>query len=160
MAAPQDHLDKMDISATSILSTASMAAKKSSKSLELATSTIRAPPHAYAHLQLLSSSPNGPASDGEQLDALQVKSYCLAALKQFLGLHGSAISFDILKVEGCEGWVRVPRDDLAAFAAAVTAWQGTSSSHGGQHVTLRLIGCSDWLGTLVGRDGEDRVWSG
>ncbi|KXJ92872.1 hypothetical protein Micbo1qcDRAFT_160712, partial [Microdochium bolleyi] len=114
MAATQSHQDKMDISTTSVLSTiSSTAAKKSSKSLELATSTIRAPPHAYIHLQLLSSSP--PSGLEEQIDALQVKSYCSAALKQFLGLHGTAISFDILKVEDSEGWIRVSRDDLAAF---------------------------------------------
>ncbi|KAH7033002.1 uncharacterized protein B0I36DRAFT_361736 [Microdochium trichocladiopsis] len=167
----------MDISATTILTTTSATSSapppppKASKTLELASRTIRAPPHAYIHLQLLTSSATSSSSSvahvvaedddagqDEQLDALQVKSYCSAALKQFLGLHGSAIPFDILKVEGSHGWIRVPRDDLAAFAAAITAWSGTSS--GGQHVTLRLKGCSDWLGTLVGRDGEDRVWSG
>ncbi|RYP12638.1 hypothetical protein DL767_011173 [Monosporascus sp. MG133] len=137
--------------------------KKSQKYHELATSTISAPPWAYAHLELVSSSTiittsGGTGAGGEELDALQARSYCAAALKQFLGVRGTAIPLDVLKVEGAECWLRLPRDDLGAFAAAVTAWQGTTQS--GCHSTLRIRGCSDWLGTLVGRQTQDRLWTG
>ena len=67
------------------------------------------------------------------------------------------MSVDVLKTEGNRCWVRVPAPDLAAFAAAVTAWSGTSD--GGERVVLRLLKCSDWLGCMVGRDGQEEVWS-
>lgn len=136
---------------TSISSTA--AASKSHKAQELATCTIRAPPFSYAHLEAQRNS-----AEPLELDAIQVRSFCSAALKQFLGISGQAISIDILKVDGPSCWLRIPRDDLSAFAAAITAWQGTYE--GGTHSTLRIKGCSDWLGSLVGRDGEEQLWRG
>ncbi|KAI1438778.1 hypothetical protein GGR50DRAFT_637791 [Xylaria sp. CBS 124048] len=123
---------------------------KVKKSHQLATSTIRSPPHAYAHLEL-SSSPD------VQLDVIQVRSYCTAALTQFLGTTGVAIALDILKVEGRRCWLRVPRDDLGAFAAAIVAWQGTTLD--GVRCTFRVRGCSDWLGALVGQEDEERLWT-
>ncbi|KAL7797483.1 hypothetical protein V8C37DRAFT_369622 [Trichoderma ceciliae] len=123
------------------------------KSHNLLTCTIKTPPFSYAHLELLTDPPDA----GVELDNLQVKSYCTAALRQFLGLTGSAIFLDILKVEGSECWVRVPRDDLGSFAAALTAWKGTSD--GGIRCLLRIKQCSDWLGMMVGSDGQDRLWN-
>ena len=87
-----------------------------------------------------------------------VKSYCTAALRQFLGLTGEAIPIDILKAQGQEGWVRMPRQDLSHFAAAITAWKG--STDGDTHYILRLKQCADWLGLLVGRAGQDQKWEG
>lgn len=92
-----------------------------------------------------------------ELDNLQVKSYCTAALRQFLGLTGVAIPLDVLKVEASACWVRVPRDDLGAFAAALTAWKG--SSDGGVEFLLRVKQCSDWLGAMVGSHGQDELWN-
>ncbi|KAK6833660.1 hypothetical protein PG987_008354 [Apiospora arundinis] len=92
-----------------------------------------------------------------ELDALQVRSYCTAALQQFLGIAGTAISIDILKVDGADCWLRIPRDNLGAFSAAITAWRGTNEN--GVHVTFQIKGCSDWLGSLVGRVGQDTLWS-
>ncbi|KAL7625099.1 hypothetical protein AAE478_004313 [Parahypoxylon ruwenzoriense] len=128
-------------------------ASKAKKPHELVTATIRAPRYSYAHLEVFSGS-----TQPDELDALQVRSYCTSALKQFLGVTGVGIPLDILKVEGRECWLRLPRDDLGAFSAAITAWQG--SFQNGVHSSLRIRGCSDWLGALVGRDGEDRLWSG
>ncbi|KAI1131937.1 hypothetical protein F5Y10DRAFT_232284 [Nemania abortiva] len=129
-------------------------APKVNKSYELAKSVIKAPPYSYAHLEILNAE---PSSKGGDLDALQVKSYCTAALKQFLGATGMAIHLDILKVEGQSCWLRVPRDDLGAFAAAITAWQGTTQD--GIHSVFRIRGCSDWLGALVGQQDEWRLWT-
>lgn len=92
-----------------------------------------------------------------QLDMLQVKSYCTSALRQFLGLTGVAIPLDILKVDGTHCWVRVPRQDLAPFTAAITAWNGTDED--GTQCLLRVKQASDWLGTMVGTDGQDRLWN-
>ncbi|PKS05373.1 hypothetical protein jhhlp_008747 [Lomentospora prolificans] len=127
--------------------------QKAKKSAEIRTHTIRSAPFSYAHLELSSSD---PASHQPELDDLQVRSYCASALARFLGDTGSAIPVDLLKVRGNRAWVRVPSPDLAAFAAAVTAWPGTTD--GGARVVLRLLQCSDWLGCMVGRDGQEDVW--
>ncbi|KAI0381855.1 hypothetical protein F5Y04DRAFT_61199 [Hypomontagnella monticulosa] len=142
--------DKADLS---LAGTSGAAVTKVKKSHELVTATIRAPPYSYAHLQL-----SGASANPGTLDALQVRSYCTSALKQFLGTTGVGIPLDILKVDEKDCWLRVPRDDLGAFSAAITAWQG--SYQDGVHSSLRIRGCSDWLGSLVGRDGEDELWTG
>ncbi|QYT05868.1 hypothetical protein H0G86_012746 [Trichoderma simmonsii] len=123
------------------------------KSQELLTCIIKTPPFSYVHLELLTNPPDAAV----ELDNLQVKSYCTAALRQFLGLTGTAIPLDVLKVEGSECWVRVPREDLGSFAAALTAWKGTSD--GGIESLLRIKQCSDWLGAMVGSHGQDRLWN-
>lgn len=122
------------------------------KSHDILTCTVKAPLFSYAHLELVTDS-----AEAVVLDNLQLKSFCSAALRQFLGLTGTAISIDILKVQGQHGWVRVPRPDLASFAAALTAWKGTSE--GGTQCFLRVWQCSDWLGTMVGSDGQDQTWN-
>ncbi|CAI4210356.1 unnamed protein product [Parascedosporium putredinis] len=125
---------------------------KRQKSTEIRTHTIRSPPFAYAHLELSSSSPSAaePA-----MDALQARSYCASALTRFLGDTGSAVSVDVLRVRANRCWVRVPAPDLAAFSAAITAWPGTTD--GGERVALKILQCSDWLGCMVGRDGQGDV---
>lgn len=125
------------------------------KSHDLLSCTIREQPHSYAHLELVSDTPQEDGNIG--LDNLQVKSFCTAALRQFLGLTGAAIPIDILKVQGKKCWVRVPQPDLGAFAAAITAWKGTTEN--GPHHMLRLLQCSDYLGTIVGSNGQDELWN-
>lgn len=122
------------------------------KAHDILTCTIKNPPYSYAHLELVTST-----TQPESLDELQVKAYCTAALRQFLGLTGQAMFLDILKVEGGDCWVRVPRDDLGSFAAAITAYKGTVED--GVERVLRLKQCSDWLGAMVGNDGQDRIWN-
>ncbi|RDA85096.1 hypothetical protein CP532_3098 [Ophiocordyceps camponoti-leonardi (nom. inval.)] len=124
-------------------------------SRELLTCTIKSPPFSYAHLELATD--NDVDDDALELDNLQVKSYCTAALRQFLGLTGVAIPVDILSVRGRQCWVRVPRQDLGSFAAAVTAWNGVTES--GSHRLLRIKRCSDWLGVMVGVDGQEQLWN-
>ncbi|KAF9881326.1 hypothetical protein CkaCkLH20_01476 [Colletotrichum karsti] len=125
------------------------------KSYELLTCTVKTPPFSYAQLELVSDAPR--ASDVTPLDNLQVRSYCNAALKQFLGATGAAIPIDILKVEAGDCWLRVPRQDLSPFAAAITAWAGVSEQ--GYRRMLRVKQCSDYLGAMVGADGQDKLWS-
>lgn len=122
------------------------------KSHDILTCTIKEPPFSYVHLELVSD-----RSGAVTLDNLQVKSYCTAALRQLLGLTGQAISLDILKVEDSHAWVRVPRPDLGSFSAAITSWSGTSDD--GAQVSLQVRQCADWLGAMVGADGQDRLWN-
>ncbi|PHH62182.1 hypothetical protein CDD81_7376 [Ophiocordyceps australis] len=123
----------------------------SSPSHEILTCTIKQPLFSYAHLELLSESGTPPP-----LDNLQVKAYCSAALRQFLGLSGAAVSIDILAIHGAECWIRVPYDCLGSFAAALTAWRGTLED--GSQCVLRVKRCSNWLGTMVGAEGQERLW--
>lgn len=121
-----------------------------SRGHELTSLTIKTPPFAYAHLELQSSA---APSTNIDIDALTIRANLTSALTQFLGLSGSAISVDVLKIEGRECWVRVPRADLAVFVAAVGGWVV-----GG--VGWRVRGKGNWLGGLLARRGEERVWSG
>ena len=115
----------------------------------LSSFTIRNPPWSYITLQLLTqanlstiatvstinsnsinatSTPSKPnphqRTQGPILDELTIHLNLQAALRQFLGLHGTAISFDILKIEGQNIWIRVPREDASAVVAAVGGWIG------------------------------------
>ncbi|KAG7289019.1 hypothetical protein NEMBOFW57_005380 [Staphylotrichum longicolle] len=101
------------------------------------TLTLKNPPFAYAHLTLLNpptttSSASSSTAPTHTLDALQVRSYLTTALRQFLGDTGAAIPVDILRLEPHAAWVRVPRADLAAFAAGVTAFGGITGTGKGR----------------------------
>lgn len=121
------------------------------KTRELTTTTIKSPPFSYLHLST-STSPTTTS-----LDALQVRSYCASATRQFLGTTGAAIPVDVLSVTGGgDAWVRVPRGDLGAFAGAITAYGGTSLEAG--VMVMRVKACGDWLGSLVGGEGEGGGW--
>lgn len=75
---------------------------------------------AYTHLSLATDS-----SEAIRFDEIQVIAYCNAALQQFLGLTGLAIRMEIVKADGTNFWVRVPRGDGNKFNAAITAYRGT-----------------------------------
>lgn len=126
-------------------------------SYDILTCTVKSPPFSYIHLQLITSPDLAASSQQPVLDNLQLKSYCTSALRQFLGLTGAAVPIDILKLQGADGWVRLPRADLSLFTAAVTAWRGEVEE--GELRVLRVIQCSDWLGSMVGHDGQDRLWN-
>ena len=131
---------------------------------ELASCTVRSPPFAYAHLSAVTEpGPGqgpGPGSAMDLdagLDALQVRAYCTSALRQFLGDTGAAVSVDILALDSTDCWVRVPQQDLSAFAAAITAYSGLPRGAGVTTV-LRLRACGDWLGSLLGRTEQQELW--
>lgn len=96
--------------------------------------SLRNPPWCYIHLQHLAPT----AAPRSQLDAVTAHLHLTAALSSFLGLHGSAIPFDILRLEGRDVWIRVPADDRAALVAAVGGWV----SGGGEG--WRVKGWSHW----------------
>jgi ribonuclease P/MRP protein subunit POP8 len=126
--------------------------QKHLKGHEITTKTIKTPPFSYVHLQLISDS-DGP----KDLDSLTVRSHITAALTQFLGVTGSAISVDILKVEATECWIRVPREDLSPVVAAVGGWIGGNETEG--KVGWRIKGSGNWLSVLVGERGKESIWN-
>ncbi|CAK7264141.1 hypothetical protein SEPCBS119000_000847 [Sporothrix epigloea] len=153
----------MAMADTSIASSTQVAAKlksaKESKTRVLYGSTIGRPPFAYAQIEVISSSDllgGGTDTSQEGLDALQVRSYCDAALKQFLGATGAAMPVDLLKLDGREFWVRVPREDLSLFAAALASWNPVSRN--GTATILRLKASGNWLGSLIGQTEQSSLW--
>lgn len=125
---------------------------KAAKSHEITSRTIKSPAFSYAWLELVSNPFSKIA-----LDDLTVRSYLTASLTQFLGLMGSAISVDLLKVEESECWIRVPRQDLGAVMAGLGSWVGRADSD--REVGWRIKGSSDWLGSLVGGRNAEKLWS-
>jgi ribonuclease P/MRP protein subunit POP8 len=122
------------------------------KGHEIAAKTIKAPSFSYARLELISQST--PQTD---LDELTVRTHITSALTQFLGLTGSAIPVDVLKVEGQVCWIRVPREDLSPVIAAVGGWTG--SAEAGGKVGLRVRASGNWLSTLVGDLDAEKLWN-
>ncbi|KAE9374516.1 hypothetical protein N431DRAFT_503352 [Stipitochalara longipes BDJ] len=122
------------------------------KGQEITTKTIKTPPFSYIHLQLISDSDRV-----KELDSLTVRSHITAALTQFLGVTGSAIFVDILKVERTECWIRIPREDLSPVLAAVGGWVGGSEMEG--KTGWRIKGSGNWLSILVGERGEESIWN-
>ncbi|EAS30519.3 ribonuclease P/MRP protein subunit POP8 [Coccidioides immitis RS] len=127
----------------------------------------RKPEWAYIHLELVTQP---PSSNPEPLDLLTAKTYLTSALSQFLGLSGTAIPFDILKLQaeslpvGAASarrktrntlWIRVPHGDAAALIAAVSSWVGGSSGDGGSSVAWKIRAKGSWLGALVGGTGRE-----
>ncbi|EEP79521.1 predicted protein [Uncinocarpus reesii 1704] len=115
-------------------STSEAGDSKNTNASEVAISfTSRKPEWAYLHLELVTQSPD---AGSEPLDLLTAKTYLTTALSQFLGLSGTAIPIDILKLQLEELptatasarrktrnmlWIRVPHDDAAAVIAAAFA---------------------------------------
>ncbi|GLB06960.1 hypothetical protein AtubIFM57258_002279 [Aspergillus tubingensis] len=113
--------------------------------------TSRTPTWTYLKLQLINNPPTSTTST--PLDPLTARTYLSAALSQFLGLTGTTIPIDILKISppspstssstggksvagggaglGSTVWTRVPRDDAAAVVAALSSWIGGSASASG-----------------------------
>ncbi|KAL2163142.1 hypothetical protein VTH06DRAFT_6978 [Thermothelomyces fergusii] len=146
----------------------------------LATITVRSPPWSYAHLAVANppraAGATSPAPAPAPVpDMLEIRAYLTAALRQFLGDTGAAIPVDILAVGRGDGdgdssgvWVRVPRQDLNLFVGAVTAFAGlpTSSTVGSgqgageERMVLQVRAAGNWLGSLLGRGDEGKLWAG
>lgn len=124
---------------------------------------------------------NPPSTSTSPLDPLTARTYLSAALSQFLGLMGTTIPLDILKVSpppsssssteggktggsGSTVWARVPRDDAAAVVAALSSWIGGSTgtntngggdAAGGSSVAWRVCAKGNYLGALVNGGGRE-----
>ncbi|CAG8958620.1 hypothetical protein HYFRA_00009937 [Hymenoscyphus fraxineus] len=120
----------------------------------LKTLTISRPQFAYIHLSLTTSS---LLKSTTPLDNKTIWSHLHSALTQFLGLTGSAIPIDILRIRSRDVWLRVPRQDRSPVLAAVGGWSGDEE---GVVVGWTVRGAGNWLSGLVARDGEERVWDG
>ncbi|KAI3006977.1 hypothetical protein CBS147346_3435 [Aspergillus niger] len=140
--------------------------------------TSRTPTWTYLKLQLVT---NPPSTSTSPLDPLTARTYLSAALSQFLGLMGTTIPIDILKVSpppssssSTEGgktggsgntvWTRVPRDDAAAVVAALSSWigggtgtntNGGGDAAGGSSVAWRVCAKGNYLGALVNGGGGE-----
>ena len=125
---------------------------RTARGKEIATQTIRTPVFSYIWLELIAAPPNRVP-----LDALTIRTYLTAAFQQFLGLTGSAISVDLLKVEDSECWIRIPREDLSAATAALGGWLGRGDN--ANEVGWRIRGSGNFLGSLVGRSSRENLWN-
>lgn len=144
----------MEVETTTYPSSTSQYHTKSHRGHDITTKTIKTPQFSYACLQLISET---TASIDTSLDAVTVRSYLGSALTQFLGITGSAISIDILKVEGDECWVRVLREDLSPLLAAVGGWVGGPKGEG--KIGWRVKGSENWLSVLIAQGEESHVWN-
>ncbi|EEQ34063.1 conserved hypothetical protein [Microsporum canis CBS 113480] len=155
--------------------------RKSTSAETLVTLTSRRPQWAYLHLELQDNIKNRTqneliqdvntnrvtaASDSitkaPALDPLTAKTYLSAALSQYLGLSGTAIPIDILKIASKANqrnarylWIRLPYDDAAAASAAMSSWIGSESGPGSTDVALRVVARGSRLGALVGGSGKE-----
>ena len=119
--------------------------KRTPKPHILSQLTLRNPPWSYIRLQYLTSSIQTP-----KLDAVTAHLHLTAALSQFLGLHGAAIPFDILKLEGQDAWIRLPHEDSSAVIAAVGGWVSANGEG------WRVKGSSSWDASALSKDsGQD-----
>lgn len=109
--------------------------------------TIRNPPHTYLHLILLTSTLS--SSSQPPVDILTARTYLTSALNQYLGMTGTAIPIDFLKVEGRSVWIRVPREDGVALVGALSQWVGKEGD-----VSWRVKAKGEWLGSVVAGNGD------
>lgn len=129
--------------------------------------TTRSPPWTYLKLQLVLQ----PGTSSPVLDALTARKYLTSALSQFLGLTGTAIPIDILKIDVAPEselppnilWVRVPREDAPAVVSALSSWIGntgiasggaTATSAGGS-VAWRICAKGNFLSAIVAGSGDE-----
>ncbi|KAF7597375.1 hypothetical protein BBP40_006316 [Aspergillus hancockii] len=128
--------------------------------------TSRDPPWTYLKLQLIYPPDTPAAIQSQPLDPLTARTYLTTALSQFLGLSGTTISIDILKIspEAPQQkptekfvWARVPRQDACAVVAAVSSWVGGGTGGGGGavgNVAWRVCAKGNYLGALTQGSGE------
>ncbi len=117
------------------------------------TFTIRNAPYTYLHLSLR----HAHESDFfAPLDAVTARTYLTSALSQFLGLTGTAISIDILKVAAREVWIRVPRQDSSVVAAALGQWMSAAAD-----VSFQVESMGEWLPGVVtgGEISREKLFS-
>jgi len=113
--------------------------------------TLWKAPFSYFHLSLrpLVATSQAPLD----LDEISARAYLTLALQQYLGLSGTAISVDILKVEGRDVWIRAPSEDEVAVTASLSQWIGSKD------LAWRIQQRGAWLGALVGNTNAQKLWT-
>lgn len=115
------------------------------------TFTLRRPPYTYLHLGVQQLA----ANTSQQLDEVTAQYFLKSALTQFLGLTGTAIQIELLKVEGEDIWIRVAKEDASAVVAAVSQWANV-----GQRVSLQVKARGTWLGAVMAKGKMDnKLWT-
>lgn len=114
------------------------------KSAVLHQNTLRHPQWTYFHLSLFTTAAKSP-----EHDALTARQNLSSALSKMWGLTGWSMIIDILKLEGPELWVRIPRDNAKIFHEAVATWIGDGQ------MKYVVVGRDDWLVNLCGGDAQD-----
>lgn len=91
----------------------------------------------------------------DSLDEITARAYLNSALQQFLGLTGTAIPIDILKVHRQNVCIRVPREDEDAVAAALSQWSNAAAG-----LSLQIQARGTWLG-MVAKKGTcgTKLWT-
>jgi ribonuclease P/MRP protein subunit POP8 len=134
-----------------IQSDAHPASSRTTEKTSETTFTLRHPPYVYIYLIVKTLSPAAIV----ELDKVTAQSYLRSALSQFLGLTGTAIELDLLKVEGKDIWLRVAKEDASAVIAAVSQWASTRHD-----VSLQVKARGTWLGAVMARGRmNDSLWT-
>lgn len=117
--------------------------------------TLRNPSYSYIHLRIADQANSTSHKQKEQLelDEITVLSHLTGALSQYLGLAGTAIPIDTLKVQALEAWIRLPIEDERVVVAALSQWVGKGG------VTVRVLGRGSWLGGLQRGIDDAKLWS-
>ncbi|CAN9348606.1 unnamed protein product [Alternaria sp. RS040] len=177
--APKD-VDTSELDATTPTSSNTKKRKRKDNAQEkqvhiLHQSTFRKTAWSYFHLILLTpgtaSTPPATASTDStttttSLSPLLASSLLTHSLRSYLGIAGTAIPIDMLKISGRSVWVRIPRQDARAFRASLSGWVGTCDGEdipgveGGMGVKVgvawRVVGEGGVLGGITtGGDGMD-----
>ncbi|RMZ91436.1 hypothetical protein DV736_g1327, partial [Chaetothyriales sp. CBS 134916] len=117
---------------------------------------LRHPPYSYIHLSLVKLN---TTQQPILLDPVTLLSYLNSALQSYLGLSGTAIPIDVLKMRNQDAWIRTSFEDANAVVASVSQWSGGGSGGGGG-VQLRVKGRGTWLGGLVvASEAEEKLWT-
>lgn len=83
------------------------------------------------------------------IDMITARTNLDSALQQYLGLTGTAIPIDLLKIEGRDVWIRLPKEDGSAVQGCLSQWTGRDGS-----VAWRIKAKANVLGQLAAGDGR------
>ncbi|TGZ82943.1 hypothetical protein EX30DRAFT_394202 [Ascodesmis nigricans] len=117
--------------------------------------TIRNPEWGYAVLQMIFE-PLYIESLPSNFDILTWHTALSTALKQYLGVFGSAMHIDILHLHGEEATMQFPRAELTGFGAAVNGFVGNVE---GKTFGFKTVAVGDLFMGLLGRREEVCVWA-
>ncbi|BDD62076.1 hypothetical protein MAP00_007068 [Monascus purpureus] len=157
------------LQSTATASNSKRKASSTEASNQVAHFTTRNPSWTYLKLQLVYQPGTPTAIKNQPLDVLTARTYLTSAFSQFLGISGTAISVDILKIDSPaftaatvspdmnpqkDVWIRVPRQDARAVVTALSSWVGNNKSvQNAGSVAWRVCAKGNFLGALVAGSG-------